>query len=320
MKKLILLLVFIALPAVAQDGGLDPLDIRLDMRVDGQISKDYRTFRGHTFKLWLVGDITPNIHYRVRHRLNKPTDPLREGFSGATDQAWISFDFGAHKQWTVMAGKQSVQFGTFEYDYNPADIYMPTMCFDDLDAYKTGVNVAYRFAGQVLNLQVINSDTPQFAAPGWEDKALAFNLLWEGSLWNDVVRTRWAYGAFQHTDSKFFNWLTLGVQFNVGDFTSELDYYTGDRVMNDLRVHDQSAALNLKYNFGKWRPQIKGTWNDRRDVMRSWGAQAAAEYYPFSGERLRDLRFHAAYMYGGLRHGNDSHTFLVGLRWLFGVI
>lgn len=296
------------LPAAAQE----LMDIRLDMRVDGRVSEDYRTFQGHTFKLWLVGDITPDIHYRVRHRLNKPTEPLREGFSGATDQAWISFDFGGRRQWTVTAGKQSVQFGTFEYDYNPADIYLPTMCFDDLDAYKTGVNVAYRFRGQTFNVQLINSDSTQFASREWSDKALALNVLWEGSLWDGMVRTRWAYGAFQHSRNKIYNWLTAGVQFNAGAFTSELDYYMGKRMMNAVEVDDKSAALNLKYNFGKWRPQLKGTWNERNGHSTS-GIQAVAEYYPFTGPKVETLRFHAAYIY------NDSHhAALVGLRWLFG--
>lgn len=311
MKKFLFLLLFITLGATAQT---DKLDIMLDMRLDARAGKDYRGFQGQTFKVWFAGEIVPGIRYRVRHRLNKPTEPLREGFSGATDHAWVAFDFGARKEWTIMAGKQSVQFGTFEYDYNPADIYLPTMCFNDLDAYKTGVNVAYRFAGQVLNLQVINSDSPQFASEEYKDKALAANLLWEGSLLDGMVKTRWAYGLFQHTSDKFFGWLTAGVQLNVDQFTAEADYYNGERVMNLLRVRDQSASLNLKYNFGKWRPQLKGTWNKRRHVLDNNGLQAAVEYFPFTNPRLTDLRFHAAYIYNG-----DSHGALAGLRWLFKV-
>lgn len=310
MKKIFFALFLLPFAAVAQG----PLDIRLDMRIDARAGEDYRSFQGHTFKLWFVGDITPDIHYRVRHRLNKPTDPLREGFSGATDQAWVSFDFGGRRQWTATVGKQSVQFGTFEYDYNPADVYLPTMCFDDLDAYKTGVNVAYRFAGQELNVQVVNSDSPQFASEGWKDKALAVNVLWAGSLWQDIVRTRWAYGAFQHSRGKYYGWLTAGVQLNLGAFTTELDYYGGERMMEGVEVDDKSASLNLKYDFGKWRPQLKGTWNERNGhAMR--GFQAVAEYYPFTGPRLEGLRFHAAYIYNDSHHGA-----LVGLRWLFGCL
>lgn len=321
------------------------LNIMLDTRVDMQGSfndgdLDNLSFKGQTIKVWLVGEIIPGIRYRVRHRLNKPQSPLREGYSAATDQAWVALDAGKH--WTFTIGKQSVQFGTFEYDYNPADIYQGTMTFDDLDAYKTGTDVAYKFAGQTLHLQMVNSDASQFASENYKNKALAIVTLWEGNLFNDVLKTRWGYGAFQHTKKKFYNWITLGTQLNIDKLTAELDYYTGYRNMdygymvnNDslgLRyVKDQSVALNLKYDFGKWRPFIKGTWNQRHDkdfdsdAYETWGVQAVMEFYPFTNKYVKDLRFHAAYMYShndfkgefaGLSN-TDTHTLLVGTRWLF---
>lgn len=321
------------------------LNIMLDTRVDFQTtfngsSLDEASFEGQTFKIWLVGEVIPGIRYRVRHRLNKPQTPLREGYSGATDQAWVAFDLG--QKWTFTAGKQSVQFGTFEYDYNPADIYQPTMAFNDLDAYKTGINVAYKFLGQVLNLQVVNSDAPQFASEEYKNKALAVNVLWEGNLFNDMIKTRWAYGAFQHSKTKFYQWLTAGTQFNFGKFTTEVDYYLGNRDMDysavvdvpelgSRYVRDQSASLNLKYDFGKWKPFVKGTWNQRHDkafesnAYESLGIQAVVEFYPFANSLVKDLRFHAMYAYGktnfegefaGLNN-QDTHTILVGTRWLF---
>ncbi|MDL2214958.1 OprO/OprP family phosphate-selective porin [Dysgonomonas sp. OttesenSCG-928-M03] len=323
------------------------LNIMLDTRVDLQSTinngdVDELSFRGQTVKIWLVGEIIPGIRYRVRHRLNKPQSPLREGYSAATDQAWLAFDIG--KKWTITAGKQSVQFGTFEYDYNPADIYVATMAFDDLDAYKTGVNVAYKFAGQVLNLQVVNSDAPQFASEKYKNKALAVNVLWEGNLFDGMIKTRWGYGAFQHEKSKFYNWLTAGTQLNLGNFTTELDYYLGNRDMdygymvdNDelgsRYVRDQSVSLNLKYDFGRWKPFVKGTWNQRHDknygsnAYQSKGIQAVVEFYPFTNKLVKDLRFHAMYAYGntdfqgefGDLSNKDTHTLLVGTRWLFKV-
>lgn len=321
------------------------LNIMLDTRVDFQTSfvngdRDETSFEGQTLKIWLVGEIIPGIRYRVRHRLNKPQTPLREGYSAATDQAWLAFDLG--KRWTITAGKQSVQFGTFEYDYNPADIYLPTMTFNDLDAYKTGVNVAYSFSGQRVNIQVVNSDNPQFASEEYKKKALALNVLWEGSLLDEKIKTRWGYGLFQHSKSKFYNWLTFGTQLNLNKFTTELDYYIGNRnmdygsIVNDeelgLRyVRDQSLALNLKYNLGKWKPSIKGIWNQRFDKAfdrasyQSTGIQAAVEYYPFENNLAKDLRFHAMYAYtntnfkGGFNNLPDEnkHMILVGTRWLF---
>ncbi len=322
------------------------LNILIDTRVDFQA--DFQegdvtdlSFRGQTIKLWFVGEIVPGIRYRLRQRLNKPQEPLREGYSAATDQAWVAFDIG--KRWTITAGKQSVQFGTFEYDYNPADIYLGTMCFNDLDAYKTGVNVAYRFAKQTLNLQVVNSDYNQFADEEYKNKALALNLLWEGSLFSDVLRTRVGYGAFQHNGDSIYSWITAGLQLNVEKFTAELDYYNGRRNMDyssvvgteglgNRVVQDQSAAVNLKYDLGKWKPSVKAVWNQRYDkeydatAYTNAGIQALVEFYPFSG-LVKDLNFHAMYSYQNTDYKGqfseladaDVHTALVGFRWLFKV-
>jgi hypothetical protein len=321
------------------------LNIMIDTRVDYQT--DYTngnytnsSFQSQTFKLWLVGEIVPGIRYRVRHRLNKAQVPLaREAYSSATDQAWLAFDIGKH--WTITAGKQSVQLGTFEYDYNPADIYMGTMCFNDLDAYKTGVNVAYKFLGQVLNLQVFNSDNPQFASEEYKNKAIATSVMWEGNLFKDVIKTRVGYTAFQHERNKFYQWITPGIQFNIGKFTAEADYYLGNRNMdygqvvgNDelgtRYVRDQSIALNFKYDFGIFKPFIKGVWSQRYDKDYKEGAydnsgiQAVLEVYPFSGI-IKDLRFHLMYSYNetdfkgryNAMSKQDTHSFLIGVRWLF---
>jgi len=317
------------------------VDTRVDYQMDFQKNKlDDAFFHGQTLKIWVAGEIIPGIRYRIRHRLNKPQTPLREGFSGATDHAWIAFDAG--KNWTFTVGKQSIQLGTFEYDYNPADIYLPTMIYNDFDGYKLGLNVGYHFLGQTLNFQLANSDAPQFAAEEYKNKSIALTTLWEGNLFNGVVKTRWGYGAFQHAKTKFYNWLTFGTQLNAGKFTTELDYYFGNRDMDysadvddpelGLRyVNDQSASVNLKYNFGKFRPFVKGTWNQRKDkkfdsnAYESWGIQAVMECYPFTNKYIKDLRFHAMYAYSTTDfEGNfdqlankNMHSVLIGTRWLF---
>ncbi len=320
------------------------LDTRLDLITtidDG--NWDQLSFNGQTLKVWFAGEIVPGIRYRVRHRLNKPQTPLeRDNLSGATDHAWVAFDLGT--RWTLTVGKQSVQLGTFEYDYNPADIYLGTLIYDDLDGYKVGVDAAWKVGSQTFHVQVVNSDSPQFATEDYRKKALAGSFLWEGDLFDGVLKTRWGYSAFQHTKTKFYQWLTAGLQLNAGGFKAELDYYLGDRTMDytstvglpaaDPRaVRDRSASLNLEHTFGKWRPFVKAVWSERYDKVfgssayETLGIQAVAEYYPFHREELKDLRFHAAYLYGrtGFRgefadlSTLNNHTILVGMRWLFKV-
>lgn len=318
------------------------IDTRMDLQAEFQQDDLEKVgFRGQTFRVWFAGEIIPGFRYRVRHRFNKPQEPLiRDNYSSATDQAWLEFDIG--KNWTITAGKQSMQLGTFEYDYNGADIYQSTMVNGDIDMYKTGVNVAYKFSDQTINLQVVNSDATQFASDAYKNKAFSVNVLWVGNLFDKMLRTRWGYGAFQHSKSKFYHWITLGTQLNIGHFTTEIDYFSGNRNMDygsmvdstdlGLRyVHDRSAALNLKYNFGKWKPSVKGSWNQRHDKVFdsnayiSKGIETALEFYPFTNSLVKDLRFHVAYAYLNMDYqgefrdlkNKDSHILLMGTRWLF---
>ncbi len=323
----------------------EKLNILVDTRIDFQdimnnYASDNVSFHGQTFRVWLVGEIMPGFRYRVRHRLNKVPALERDGYTGATDHAWLAFDIGP--QWTIIAGKQSVQIGTFENDYNGADVYMGTMVFNDFDGSMTGVNVAYKPGKQIFNFQVTNSDAPMFANDEYKNRAIALNFMWAGSLFNDVVRTRWGYGAFQHSKTKFYNWITVGTQLNIGKFTSEIDYYTGVRNMDygavvcidtlgTRYVQDQSLSIHLEYNTGRWRPFIKGIWDKRFDkwadatAYRNLGFEIVGEFYPFKHPRLQDLRFHAAYTYkntdfrGPFSHmkNGEIHTLLVGTRWIF---
>lgn len=319
------------------------LNIMFDTRVDYQATfkgskTDQSSFRGNTVKVWFEGEIIPGFRYRVRHRLNTPQNALyRDNYSSATDQAYFEIDAG--KNLTFRVGKQAVQFGTFEFDYNAADVYLYTMTYNDLDAYKTGVNLAYRVAGQTLNFEVVNSDAPQFATDKYKNKSLAGLFLWEGSLFNNVFRTRYGYGAFQHDASKYYNWITIGNQINLKKFTAELDWYMGDRDMDygdvvqneDLglrHVRDNSVSVNFKYDLGKIKPLIKGVWNKRRDLINSssyinGGVQAAVEYYPFTDPAIKDLRFHLMYAYNrtnfnGIYNGLDGingNQIIAGMRW-----
>lgn len=324
------------------------LNIMMDTRIDLQTNFENGEweggeFRGQTFRLWLTGEIVPGIRYRFRHRFNKPQTPLvRDNYSSATDHAWLAFDIG--EDWTLTVGKQTLQLGTFEYDYNGADLYLPTLINGDFDMYATGVNAAYKFAGQVMNLQITNSNVSQFASEEYKNKAFAMNVLWQGSLFNDLWKTRWGYGLYQHDKKKFYSWVSMGNQLNIRSLTVELDYLIGSRNMNygsivddiDLGVRyvrDQSASLNLKYNLGKWRPAVKGTWNQRYDkefgenAYESMGLEATVEFYPFTNTLTKDLRFHIAYIYNHTDFENrfndqinkNSHTFLLGTRWLFKV-
>lgn len=326
----------------------DPFNVMVDTRFDLHYIFDNgkttnKSFYGDILKVSLLGSITPKIQYTLRQKLN--SDQIvnsRDGLSSSTDQAWISFQFAP--QWNVKVGMQTIQFGTFEYNYNSADVYTPTTIFNDLTSSAIGVNLAYQWNNQVFNAQVVNSPYSEFSDQKDKDKTFAYNFLWVGDLFDGVYKTRWGYGLFEHTDSQYYNWFTIGNQINVGKFTTELDYYIGDRQMDynsivsmapaELRlVEDQAVSAKFEYNFGKWRPFVKGVYSKRYDKELAAaaydvrGIEAVMECYPFKSELLQNLRFHAAYSYTATDFKNNyaaiptknENKVLVGVRWLFQV-
>lgn len=351
-------LMVIGASAVAQDSDQSLLDklkwkndmmhIKLDLRTDFVTTfnsnlDDETSFKGQTFKVWLVGKITPNISYRVRQRWNRFSEPLgRDRLSSATDQAYLAFKLCDY--FSIIAGKQSVQYGTFEYDYNPADVYLPTLCFDDLDAYKTGVDFVFNIPKHEFHFQIVNSDAPQFATQDYKNKALAYNLLWAGDMLDGTLKTRCSYHLTQKERGDYFNFFTLGLQVNLGAFSTELDYYNGMRMMsisknpafvydpvNDPSVKDQSFSANFKYYKNKWGFFVKGLWDQRHDykadskAFEDWGLNTGIEYLPLKGE---NLRVHLVY---GHRNTDYKYTFTnkpteelnsitLGVRWLFKVM
>lgn len=311
------------------------LNIDIDTRFDFKSDFDSEySFQTKNIKVILSGEVTPGIRYRLRQRLNKPQDPLaRDNTSKATDHAYLEFDAG--NNWTFTVGKQSVQFGTFEFSYNPSDIYLSSLNNGDLDSYKLGINTAYRTKDQTFNLQIVNGDAPQFASKDYAKKGFGGLFLWEGSLFHGVLNTRYGLGVFHYDKEKYLPWITIGNRLNLDHFTAELDWFKGEKNAElfdeEMLVHDQSVVVNFIYRVGKFSPQIKGVWDQRKthdnftnlaqDNETTKAFQAALEYYPFESERLKDLRFHTAFQYKDYNTDKkNENILLVGVRWMFNVL
>lgn len=321
------------------------LNIKLDTRYDYSLKTEngnleQNSFRQGALKVLVSGEIIPSVRYSLRQRLNKAQTVQRDNNSLATDWAYMEFD--ANK-FTFRVGKQIVLYGSIENDYNPTDLYSTTMCYDELIAYASGINIAYHLKKQTLNLQVTNVDESQFTDQKYANKAYAIILLWEGNLFNGLFKTRYSYGAFQHDKNTFYNWWIFGNQIIIDDLSIELDGYFGEKLMdysasvniNDLgqrEVHDKSIDVNVKYKFNKFVPQIKCIWDERKDKVMNASytnrvIQGGVEYYPFGGP-LKNLRFHSIYSFTNTSfHGKykyltdkNQNSVIIGGRWLFRVM
>lgn len=338
----------------------DLLNIKMDMRIDfdgavNQHTKDVAAFKANAFKLVLQGDITPNISYLVRQRLNKIGDLGKDNFLAGTDFAFVNFKLG--KGWDLTVGKQPVQFGTFEFEYNPADVYFYSLPGSSLQGYSTGINAAYTYKKQQFNFEITDASGPEFSVPGY-DFAFHYSFLWVGDMFNGLWKTRWGYNLTNVAKNQTTSWYTFGNQLMLGPVNLQLEYMTGDYYQEDFSnvftlnsvrqngpidmkaenmifAKDQAAIVRAQYSFGKSNEFVmwlKGIYDQRQDkelnaeVLHRWTGAFVFEYYPFNNT---NLNFHFSYgyrytslntaMFSGLPKGNSENMFITGFRWLFNV-
>ena len=76
-------------------------------------------FQGDYLNLHIKGQLTDNLTFRVRQRLNKKIDE-KNPFN-ATDFLWLKWQ--AAPKWSFTAGKQPILIGGYEIDSPPIDVY-----------------------------------------------------------------------------------------------------------------------------------------------------------------------------------------------------
>ena len=70
-------------------------------------SKNSTHFVIDNARINLQGDFNDDLFYRVRFRPNRPfTETSQDGGTTALDYAFITYRFGATRQWDVTVGKQ----------------------------------------------------------------------------------------------------------------------------------------------------------------------------------------------------------------------
>ena len=130
-------------------------------------------------------------------------------------------------------------WGGYEFDYNPIDIYQYSDIIDFADNFLAGAGVSYKATpNHQFTVQVLNSRTKSFdeiygPVPNvTEAKApLAFVANWRGSLFHGIYKPIWSYSFFTEASGVYMHYITLGNQVKVGKkFTIEYDfnYYKED--------------------------------------------------------------------------------------------
>ena len=214
-------------------------------------------FKARQLRLEIKGDLNEKIFYRFRHRLNKSTAAQSlDNLAKATDIMYVGYR--ATDKFTIVAGKQSQAWGTFEFDINPMSIYEYSDFIENMDNFMLGANFIYQATKtQELQFQITDSRNSKMediygdlSSQGIEASAspLTYILNWNGSFLNNQFQTRWAYGVQTQAKNKYSNMITIGNKLNLSKFQLAFDYMRADEDIDRLGYATMDGADYLAAN------------------------------------------------------------------------
>lgn len=273
-------------------------------------------FRMNQLRLEIKGNITDRIYYRYRQRLNKSNSAQSlDNLPTSIDYAAVGFH--VTDKLSVFAGKQCTAFGGFEFDLNPIEVYQYCDLLEYMTNFLTGIDFSYRITPkQEFRFQIVDSRNGSFEdlygkVPDVEQSKvpLGYTLNWNGSLWEDHLKTRWSASIFHETKKKNWYYYALGTEVSVPKFLGFFDFmYSNEEldrtgiisaIVSDdnktIRAFDTrylALVLHLNYCiFPKVNLFVKGMYEtasvlkanhnlEKGKYCTSWGYLAGVEFYP----------------------------------------
>lgn len=285
------------------------IEARLDYQRlwdDGETVNSGSGFMGKFINIRLDGNITDNLSYSWRQRLNKGHDDRT--FFDATDWVYLQWKTG---NWTIAGGKQVVAIGGWEYDRAPIDLYSCSVFWNNIPCYQIGGSVAYNVTpADKLLFQFCESP---FFTPD-NRNMYAYNLYWSGS--HGIFSPLWSVNLLEYTPGHYINYIALGNKFTVGNVSLELDLMNRAASHQAFFFKDCSVMGELAWRPApRWRLHAKMTYDVNHsgtgaDVLVREGTElkmagAGVEFYPFD-KKLGTLRFHANAYYSWGRNSNSA--------------
>lgn len=237
---------------------------------DGEYTQS--RFRNEQFRLEFRGNVTDRVFFRFRDRYTRAqTSESIDNLSRSVDLAYIRVNLS--DKWSVSAGKMCADWGAWEFDWNPIDIYEYSDIVEYADNFLTGVGFTYTPSTKnQWTFQVLDSRTKSFnelygLQPNFtESKApLAFVSNWRGSLFGGKVKTIWSYSLFNEAqdangNSANMNYIALGNEFVISDkFTFIYDFKWSDEDLDRTTVVSETVPDDI-YAYSLANTQYIGHW------------------------------------------------------------
>jgi hypothetical protein len=287
-------------------------------------------FAMNQFRFEIKGKVSDKVYFRFRNRYTRLPDPQsQDNLSRAVDLAFVRIDL--NDKWNLQLGKMCADWGGYEFDLNPIDIYEYNDIVEYADNFLSGVQISRNInSNHSLTFQVLNSRTKSYeeiydSIPNVQESKFpaALVLNWRGNFGGGKFTTLWSYSSFLEAKSKVMHYIALGNQLNLNKTTIIYDFkYSKEDIDRKTIVTDiipdavdPYAAqdvdylehwLQVRYRFHpKWTATAiamvsNANWNANSDpdgdshLRTSYGLIPSIEYYPF---KKVNMYFYSAYVY-----------------------
>ena len=318
-----------AIIPVSKQSLLRDIDVIMNMQygfrnefVDGDYTGS--RFRMDQMRFEIKGKVSDKLYFRFRNRYtSEPIPQSEDHISRAVDLAMVRYDFSP--KWSLSAGKLCADFGGFEFDLNPIDIYEYADILEQADNFLAGAGLSFRpNPNHEFNFQVLNSRTKSFNElygnpPGIEEakNTLAYVANWRGTLFGGKIKTIWSYSIFNEAKDTRLGYVALGTQYVGKKFQIAYDFqysdedldrtgivsntipdslyayavektkYTSHWIKADYRLNRRiNFSLVTYVDFGNWTDNIDPLKNDN-EVRTAYGFIPTIEVYPFDKVNFR---------------------------------
>ena len=239
--------------------------------VDGEYTQT--RFRNEQFRLEIRGQVHEKVYFRFRDRYTRAqTSESIDNLSRSVDLAYLRFDIS--EKFSISGGKMCADWGAWEFDWNPIDIYEYSDIVEYADNFLTGVGFTYtpstrnQWTFQVLDsrtksFEELYGDQPNFT----ESKApLAFVANWRGSLFEGKVKTIWSYSLFNEATNANMNYIALGNEFNFEKFRFIYDFKWSDEQLDRTGIVSETVPDDI-YPYALAKTQYIGHWINLRYIV-----------------------------------------------------
>ncbi|MDO6391050.1 porin [Pontibacter sp. BT731] len=188
-------------------------------------------------RIELKGDITPDLSFRVRYRLNRSYAPNSlDNAPGAVDHANVTYRFGNEKKWHLTAGKQAANVGSWEFDTNPTFEYQYSEYVGrQLNLFLLALELGYEVTeNHSIQLQLHNTynqdfntsyNTAGYAKNGLRPSKTPFGIYvtWLGNMFDNKWQTFYSYNVSQFAKDKTDHAVSIGNKLVLDRFNAYLD-------------------------------------------------------------------------------------------------